>query len=79
MPQKFLLAVAKRKVPTYVTLPRELRLLQSLRTAGYCDVRFFPEERTAHQFAQVRGLTPLGRRVLEIVERAGCRVDDQGT
>ena len=69
MPQKFFLALADRRMPSYVTAHDELRLLRRLKGAGYLDVRFFPPESTADQFAELRGMTPLGRRVLDIVTR----------
>jgi hypothetical protein len=69
MPQKLFAALAKRAMPSFVTDQGELRLLRRLQGAGYLDVRFFPEQHTADQFAELRALTPLGRRVLDIVAR----------
>ncbi|MBB1600474.1 hypothetical protein A9977_10530 [Variovorax sp. UMC13] len=60
-------------MPTFVTQPSELRLLRRLRGAGYLDVRFFPEENSADQFAELHGMTPLGRRVLDIVRHSGAQ------
>jgi hypothetical protein len=70
MPDKFLATLASRKMPSFVTRASELRLLRRLQGAGYLDVRFYPEERTADQFAELQGMTPLGRRVLDIVTRS---------
>ncbi|WP_183024842.1 hypothetical protein [Variovorax sp. UMC13] len=73
MPDKLFAALALRAMPTFVTQPSELRLLRRLRGAGYLDVRFFPEENSADQFAELHGMTPLGRRVLDIVRHSGAQ------
>lgn len=73
MPEKFFVALARRDMPSFVTQPSELRLLRRLQGAGYLDVRFFPEEHSADQFAELQGMTPLGRRVLDIVTHSGVR------
>lgn len=67
MPEKFLDALARRDLPAFVTQQSELRLLRRLHGAGYVDARFFPEARTDDQFAELRAVTPLGRRVLGII------------
>ena len=67
MPEKLLHALTQRPMPAFVTQHAELRLLRRLHGAGYVDARFFPEERTADQFAELRAVTPLGRRVLGII------------
>lgn len=69
MPQKFFLALADRQVPAHVAAHDKLRLLRQLQGVGYLDVRFFPQESTTDQFAELRSMTPLGRRVLDIVTR----------
>jgi hypothetical protein len=73
VPEKFFAALAHRDMPSFVTQPSELRLLRRLRGAGYLDVRFFPEEHSADQFAELQGMTPLGRRVLDIVTRSSAQ------
>lgn len=60
-------------MPSFVTQPIELRLLRRLRGAGYLEVRLFPEEDSADQFAELHGVTPLGRRVLDIVGHSDVR------
>lgn len=67
MPEKLLDALARRDLPAFVTRESELRLLRRLHGAGYVDARFFPEARTDDQFAELRAVTPLGRRVLGII------------
>lgn len=65
--EKLLDLFARRSLPAFVTGKSQLRLLRRLRGAGYVEARFFPEVRSADQFAEVVSLTPLGRRVLRIV------------
>lgn len=67
MPKKLLDALSPRALPVFVTQRADLRLLRRLHGAGYVDVRFFPEERSADQFAELRAVTPLGRHVLSIL------------
>lgn len=67
MPEKFLDALARGELPAFVTQQSERRLLRRLHGAGYVDARFFPEARTDDQFAELRAVTPLGRRVLGII------------
>lgn len=67
MPDKLLNTLARRELPAFVTQQDELRLLRRLQGAGYVEARFFPEERTADQFAELRAVTPLGRRVIGIM------------
>jgi len=69
VPNKLFVDLASRETPSFVTQRTELRLLRRLQGAGYLNVRFFPEEPTDDQFAELQGLTPLGRRVLDIVTR----------
>ena len=71
MPNKLFVDLATRQTPSFVTQRTELRLLRRLQGAGYLDARFFPEEPTDDQFAELHGVTPLGRRVLDIVTRSG--------
>jgi hypothetical protein len=75
MPQKFFVALASKPMPSFVTGQDKLRLLRRLQGAGYLDARFFPDEHTPDQFAELRGMTPLGRRVLEIVRRSESPCD----
>jgi hypothetical protein len=72
MPEKSLDALVRRTMPSFVTRPAELHVLRRLHGAGYVEARFFPEEHTVDQFAELRGVTPLGRRVLGIVTRYGA-------
>ncbi|RYY85122.1 MAG: hypothetical protein EOO24_36885 [Comamonadaceae bacterium] len=71
MPEKLLKDLTRRDLPAFVTQPVELKMLRRLHGAGYVDARFFPEARTADQFAELRAVTPLGRRVLGIIETVG--------
>jgi len=73
VPDKFFVDLASREMPSFVTQRSELRLLRRLQGAGYLEVRFFPEEPTEDQFAELHGVTPLGRRVLDIVTRSSAR------
>ncbi|MGJ7523885.1 hypothetical protein ACSFA0_25670 [Variovorax sp. LT1P1] len=57
-------------MPSFVTERGELRVLRRLHGAGYVDARFYPENRTTDQFAELKGVTPLGRRVLGMVRRS---------
>lgn len=75
MPQQFLFALAQKRMPLFVVEQGELRLLRRLERAGYLDVSFYPAESTADQFAELRGMTPLGRRVLDIVSRTDSPCD----
>jgi hypothetical protein len=67
MPERLLKALSHLTMPAFVTQQADLRLLRRLHGAGYVDARFFPEARTADQFAELHALTPLGRRVLHII------------
>jgi hypothetical protein len=72
MPTRFLETLSRSAAPVFVTQRSELHLLRRLQGAGYVEARFFPQERTADQFAELLCVTPLGRRVLEIVARCGA-------
>lgn len=67
MHENFLNALARRPLPAFVTARGEIKLLRRLYSAGYVDARFFPQEQSEDQFAELRSLTPLGRRFLDIV------------
>lgn len=71
MPDRFLGLIARRPSPAFVTSSGELRLLRRLHRAGYVDASFFPAEKSAGQFAEFRGMTPVGRRMLDIVAGPG--------
>ena len=67
MPDRLLATLTRRELPAFVTQRNELRLLRRLHGAGYVDARFFPRKRSDDQFAELRAVTPLGRRVLDIL------------
>ena len=63
MLHRFLDQLAREKLPIFVTDRRQVAKLRRLLRAGYVDGRLYPETSTPTQFAQVRGITPLGERV----------------
>jgi len=78
MPDHLLVELAKLQKPAFITQESKLQMLRRLQGAGYLDVRFYPPRRTADQFAELRGVTPLGRKVLAIMSRSDVHPSDRG-